>query len=56
VLRVALIFDKERKAILLIGGDKKGKDEKRFYNYLIKQAEEIYLQYQNDQWKENHDG
>ncbi|MDR3020006.1 MAG: type II toxin-antitoxin system RelE/ParE family toxin [Treponema sp.] len=46
VFRVAFIFDKKRKAILLIGGDKKGKDEKRFYQNLIKQAEEIYQQYQ----------
>jgi hypothetical protein len=46
VFRVAFIFDEERKAILLIGGDKKGKDEKRFYRKLIKQAEEIYDAYQ----------
>ena len=45
VFRVAFIFDAERKAVLLIGGDKKGKDEKRFYKNLIKQAEEIYRQY-----------
>ena len=48
VFRVAFIFDKKRNAVLLIGGDKKGKDEKRFYKNLIKQAEEIYRQYQND--------
>ena len=45
VFRVAFLFDEERKAILLIGGDKKGKDEKRFYRSLIKQAEEIYEAY-----------
>ena len=45
VFRVAFLFDEERKAVLLIGGDKKGKDEKRFYKSLIKQAEEIYRQY-----------
>ena len=45
VFRVAFIFDEERKAVLLIGGDKKGKNEKRFYKSLIKQAEEIYRQY-----------
>jgi len=45
VFRVAFIFDDERKAVLLIGGDKKGKDEKRFYKSLIKQAEEIYHKY-----------
>ena len=45
VFRVAFLFDAERKAVLLIGGDKKGKNEKRFYRNLIKQAEEIYRQY-----------
>ena len=48
VFRVAFIFDRKRKAVLLIGGDKKGKDEKLFYRNLIKQAEEIYEQYQNN--------
>ncbi|MDR0320303.1 MAG: type II toxin-antitoxin system RelE/ParE family toxin [Treponema sp.] len=47
VYRVAFLFDEERKALLLIGGDKKGKNEKRFYRNLIKQAEEIYRQYHN---------
>ncbi|MCL2479310.1 MAG: type II toxin-antitoxin system RelE/ParE family toxin [Treponema sp.] len=47
VFRVAYIFDEERKAILLIGGDKKGKNEKKFYRNLIKQAEEIYRQYRD---------
>jgi hypothetical protein len=49
VLRVAFILDEERKAVLLIGGDKKGKNEKRFYRNLIKQAEKIYRQYRDDQ-------
>ena len=48
VFRVAFIFDEERKAILLIGGDKKGKNETRFYKSLIKHAEEIYRQYKNE--------
>jgi len=47
VFRVAFLFDEERKAVLLIGGDKKGKNEKRFYQNLIKQAEKIYKQYRN---------
>jgi len=47
LLRVAFIFDEERKAVLLIGGDKKGKDEKRFYRNLIKEAERIYRQYRD---------
>jgi hypothetical protein len=45
VFRVAFLFDEERKAVLLIGGDKKGKNEKRFYRNLIKQAEAIYETY-----------
>jgi len=48
VFRVAFIFDAKRKAVLLIGGDKKGKNEKHFYRNLIKQAEKIYRQYRND--------
>jgi hypothetical protein len=52
VFRVAFIFDEERKAILLTGGDKKGKKEGRFYLNLIKQAETIYYQYLNDKRKE----
>jgi hypothetical protein len=47
VFRVAFLFDEERKAVLLRGGDKKGKNEKRFYQNLIKQAEKIYQQYRN---------
>jgi hypothetical protein len=47
VFRIAFLFDEERKAILLIGGDKKGKNEKRFYKNLIKQAEKIYQKYLN---------
>jgi len=47
IFRIAFLFDEERKAVLLIGGDKKGKNEKRFYQSLIKQAEKIYKQYRN---------
>ena len=44
-LRVSFFFDKERKAILLIGGDKKGVNEKKFYKDLIKQSEKIAEKY-----------
>jgi len=47
VFRVAFLFDEERKAVLLIGGDKKGKNEKWFYKNLIKKAEKIYQKYRN---------
>jgi hypothetical protein len=43
--RVAYIFDPERKGLLLIGGDKKGKNQKKFYKDLIREAEQIYAAY-----------
>ena len=39
VWRVAFAFDPERKAILLVGGDKSGGSEKRFYKTLITRAD-----------------
>lgn len=39
VWRVAFAFDPERKAILLCGGDKEGKDQNRFYKDLIRVAD-----------------
>ena len=45
VFRVAYIFDPERKGLLLIGGDKKGKNQKKFYKDLIREAEQIYAAY-----------
>jgi len=45
IFRIAYIFDPKRKGILLTGGDKKGKKEKKFYKDLIKEAEQIYAAY-----------
>jgi hypothetical protein len=42
VWRVAFAFDPRRKAILLVGGDKSGGSEKRFYRQLIKKADERF--------------
>ena len=42
VWRVAFAFDPERKAILLVGGDKGGKDQARFYKRLVATADERY--------------
>jgi hypothetical protein len=57
VFRVAYIFDPERKGLLLIGGDKKGKNQKKFYKDLIREAEQIYAAYlekkNNDKEKKN---
>lgn len=42
VWRVAFAFDPERKAILLVGGDKGGADQRRFYKRLIAMADERF--------------
>jgi hypothetical protein len=39
VWRVAFAFDPERAAILLVGGDKGGADQRRFYKKLIAEAD-----------------
>ena len=40
--RVAFAFDTNRKAVLLIAGDKSGVTEKRFYRELIRKADERF--------------
>jgi hypothetical protein len=42
VLRIAFAFDPRRSAILLIGGDKSGVSQKRFYKQLIAKADDLY--------------
>jgi hypothetical protein len=42
VLRIALAFDPTRSAILLVGGNKSGKGQVRFYKQLIAKADELY--------------
>src|SRR5690349_20707176 len=42
VIRIAFAFDPDRAAILLIGGDKSGTSQKRFYKQLIVRADELY--------------
>ena len=39
---VAFAFDLKRKAILLVGGDKSGVSQKRFYRGLIRKADERF--------------
>jgi len=41
--RLFFIFDPMRNAVLLIGGNKKGK--KKFYENMIRQADDLYEQY-----------
>ncbi len=42
VWRVAFAFDPDRKAFLLVGGDKSGGSVRRFYRQLIAKAEERF--------------
>ena len=45
ILRIAYCFDTKRKAFLLTGGDKKGKNQEYFYDRLIKDAESLIEKY-----------
>jgi hypothetical protein len=42
VWRVAFAFDPRRQAILLVGGDKGGADQRRFYKRLLMVADARY--------------
>jgi hypothetical protein len=42
VLRVAFAFDLTRAAILLVGGDKSGISQRRFYKELIAKADRLF--------------
>jgi len=42
VWRVAFAFDPQRQAILLVGGNKGGADQRRFYKRLINVADDRY--------------
>jgi len=45
VWRVAFAFDPQRQAVLLVGGDKGGADQKRFYKRLIAMADKRYSEH-----------
>ncbi len=47
VYRSLFAFDPERKAVILCGGDKKGKDQEAYYRKLIAQAEAIFEKHLN---------
>ena len=42
IWRIAFAFDPERRAILLVAGEKSGGSEKRFYRRLIARADERF--------------
>jgi hypothetical protein len=45
VWRVAFAFDPQRQAILLVGGDKGGADQRRFYKRLVTVADDRYKEH-----------
>lgn len=56
VWRVAFAFDPQRRAILLVAGDKSGFSEKRFYKQLIKKADERFEAHLAELKKGDRDG
>ena len=48
VLRVSYYFDTERNGFLLTGGDKKGKDQDKFYKDLITESEVIIERHEKE--------
>lgn len=45
VYRSLFAFDTERQAVILNGGDKKGKDQTKFYKRLVAEADELFTEY-----------
>ena len=48
ILRVSYYFDTDRKAFLLTGGDKKGKEQDKFYKDLIVASEVIIEKHEKE--------
>lgn len=48
ILRVSYYFDSKRKAFLLTGGDKKGKNQEKFYKDLIFESETIIERHEKE--------
>jgi hypothetical protein len=44
-VRIAFAFDAERQAVILVAGDKRGVNEKRFYKRLIAKADALFTEY-----------
>lgn len=59
VWRLAFAFDPQRQAILLVGGDKGGADQRRFYKRLLATADDrydVHLSELNQAHKESQNG
>ena len=56
IWRVAFAFDPERKAVLLVGGDKSGAGQVRFYRHLLRIADKRFDQYSQSLRSTNRQG
>ncbi|MGB3299512.1 MAG: type II toxin-antitoxin system RelE/ParE family toxin [Phormidesmis sp.] len=54
VWRVAFAFDPKRQAIILVAGDKKGENQKKFYKNLIKTADSRFNRWLAQEENLNH--
>lgn len=45
VVRLFFVFDPDRNAVLLVGGDKAGSGDKTFYTKMIAESEKVYVKY-----------
>lgn len=45
VIRIFFVFDPNRNAVLLVGGDKAERNSKSFYKQMIDKSEKIYAKY-----------
>ena len=52
VIRIFYVFDPDRNAVLIIGGDKAGSGDKSFYDKMIDKSEKIYASYLEERKKE----
>jgi len=53
VWRFAYAFDQERQGLILVGGNKSGGSEKRFYKSLLQQADQRFTAYLTQRKKES---
>jgi len=44
-IRIAFAFDPKRQAVVLVAGDKRGVNQKRFYKRLIAKADSLFSEY-----------
>ena len=51
VIRIFYVFDPDQNGVLLIGGNKAGSGDKKFYDQMINKSEKIYVDYLEERIK-----